>query len=1337
MTCAARWIAVVVAITLAASMTRAWAQAPPVRIAVIYGGGETTGPIEVRRAAPAGVDLTVFAPGTGGETLEAETPLDAFDLIFVDGSAPAARAQASRIAAMADRVPVVVVLPSEAGLTGTVDLRAHPWIEAYWAQPSQDNYAGLLRYLTDRVLGRGDGSEPPAPVIYPAWGFYHPAAPALAGSLDAYLSWYRGRRDGHAYDPNALTVGISVHMVPYLQHNVAHIAALVEAIEARGQNAIVLAAPSSPPISAAFAPNGLPVIDVLLFTGERLHQRDREAGLAGARALGVPILSTLNQHGVDASGFADLAHGLQPALMPIVLNAERDGLFEPIVVSARGPARDGRTFIESLPAQVAWRVDRALAWARLHRAANREKRVVFTFWSEGGGRANAGGDPDDFLDVPASLLRVLEAMRARGYDVGADPLPDRDTLVRRMADDASNVGNWAPAELARRVEAGQVALVPEAQYLAWFERLPGAQRDEIVEMWGPPPGDVMVHTDAHGQRFLVIPRLVFGHVIVAAHPDWGLQQNTRALMAAGALPPHHQYVAFFLWLQREWRADAWVSFFSNIVLQPGKGGGPDADDYVALLLGSLPHIHPERLGSNGGVANKRKGMALTPGWYNIVVPADASGSLTDLRGQIARDATLDDGPLREEAAARLRQTVVSTGVDRALDLDVDTAPIDLVVNRAIAHLDDLERAHMPLGTKVLGEAPQGEVLADMVASMIGTDLTRALAALDVDDPPAAARRLVRAVLVDGLTPERALAAEPGRSTPEAREALAHASDYAGRLRGAPREIDALLEALEGRWIEPGPMESPLQRPDAVPPGRVLYALDAAAYPTPEAEALGARQADALVAAHRARHDGAWPTRMAFVLFSGEAARSHGTTEAQILHLLGTRVVRSDRGDVTGVELIPRETLGRPRVDVLATTSGTYRDNYGALVDLIAEATRLAAASPEADNPISAATRETAEALVASGETTTRAGQLATARVFAPAPGAYSPGIQFLARSGDARGDDTRMADLFTSRMSHAYGGDLAGTAARSVFEQQLAGVDAATLPRSSEVNGMLDQPMSAGFLGGLNLAARAITGDDIDLYVSRLREGDNSTIQSAASAIQTELRSRYLNPRWISEMQAHGYDGARNLMFMTHHLDLWSSTASRTVSSADWADVKAVYVDDRHGLGLDTFFDTYNPHAQQLLLADLLGAASRGSWNASAADVAQVAARLARSASDHGAACEAALCRNEALTTQVEAALADVPGGAALAAAYRSSIDRARVAAPAAATPAPTAAVASGSAPVPSPAAPPVITGRALETTTHTTGDDRADSTTGPGVLWGVAGAAFALLAFGWIRRAV
>ncbi|HYE87747.1 MAG TPA: cobaltochelatase subunit CobN [Vicinamibacterales bacterium] len=1238
----------VVALTfLQASTMSSTAQGRKPKLAFIYQPGETSGPSELLRALDnTVVSATVFAPGAGGVPLSAATDLSTYEVVFIDLSTPKLESyEAALVRARA--ATRVVTVGSDQRRLANVSTDDHPWIAQYWRNASQDNYRRLASYLA-RLAGAEVTIEPP--IEYPDHGFYHPDAPGLFRSIAEFESW-RGRPSGQ----DSLTIGLYFHLSVYQQKNVAHVDAVIRAIERRGQRAVAMAFRSNPQLNL-FVQDGTSAIDALMFVGAHYTVRDRDAAIAASQQLGVPILGAYTHLSFTPVEYATSVSGLHPSLTPSVVDAEQEGRIEPMVIAAKGSAVGDRWLMTPLPKEVEWRVDRALAWARLHRLANRQKRVVFTYWSEGGGKANIGGDPDDFLDVPGTLVRLLARMRERGYDVG-EPPTDAEALANRMARSASNIGTWAPAELDRRAANGELTLVPESTYRRWYNAVPEARRLEIESMWGPPPGKVMVHTDARGDRFIAIPAMTFGNILVAPHPDWGYLQDSKALTSTGALPPHHQYLAFFLWLQHEWRANAWVSLFTNLSLQGGKSEGPAADDHVAILLGSLPQIHPERLGSNGGPANKRKILAQTTGWYNLVRAADTQSQFFTLRAALSRFAQQQDAAVRSTADSLIRDEARRTGLDRLVGEEAMAQPLDDLVATLNSAIERIDRALGPNGSRILGQVPEGEELVSMAFAMAAPELRAAVSSRPL--PSAELQRLVAEVVLDQRPPSEAVVARFGRPMPEVVAALEHSVDYANRLRAAPREVEAVLEALDGRFIEPGPLDDPVRRPAALPPGRSLYAFDQAAIPTPEAESAGIKQAEAMIADHRRRHNGAYPGSLAFVLWTSEIAKNNGVVEAQILHLLGTKAVRNERGEVTGVELLPRESLGRPRVDVLITASGTYRDHYQDKIALIAQATRLAASSPEDDNPVASATRTTEARLKAEGESAERAEALARARVFAPAVGAYSPGIQFLAKSGDQRGDEARMAELYTSRMSHAYGDGLEGASARGAFEQHLSRVDAATLSRSGHVNGMLEEPMPAGFLGGINLASKALTGKNVELLVNDLRDAANPRLLTAASAIQQELQTRYFNAGWLKRMQQHGYDGARTMMLLTDNLDLWDSTATNTVSSADWSEVKRVYVEDELGLGMDAFFDRYNPHAQQVLLANLLGAASRGHWQATAADLAQVAGRLARSAAAHGAVCEASICRNPALTRLVERTLGATPEGRRLAAAYRSSIDRA------------------------------------------------------------------------------
>jgi cobaltochelatase CobN len=1261
-------------------------QQPRVRVAVVVANGSLSAATDIKRAlsrAPEVSELEFFNAGAVKASLPPDSAWRGYDVVLVDAADDSTGVLRSPVSIASRQTRVVVVNGTR--VEGSVAASAHPWIAEYWRNASQENYGRLLRYLATRVTERGTATPVGPPVIYPVMSFYHPGSPELFRTYDDYRAWYEGPRGTrHRFDATAPSVGILFNRGVFTRGTQQAIDSLIASFERRGANVFAVPADGSANFAAFFQRGGAPIIDVLIFQGERLHLKSYEQGLKEARSLGVPILSALVHYRQSPAQIRAAANTIAPDLTGFLVNEERDGVFEPLVIAGRSADSALAGLPETLTETIEWRVERALSWAKLRRASNASKRVAMTYWSEGAGKADVGGDPDDFLDVPASIERLLVAMKARGYDVGAAPLPDRAELARRMSRDASNVGSYAPGELATRVARGQVALIPESTYVRWFNVLPRERRSEIEAMWGPPPGKVMMHVAADGARSIVIPRLQFGNVLVAPHPAWGYQMDDKVLMTAGAIPPHHQYLAFFLWLQKSWKADAWVPLFSNIVLQPGRAEGPMPDDQIGLLLGALPHIHPERLGASGGISNIRKGLAQLVSWYNLVAPADAGDRIGDLRARVLRRAALADTGLIRQAEAGIQSMLDSLALREALDISART-PFDTISRRVLRYAERLEREQMPYGAKVLGDAPIDTVRADMIQGMLGVELTRALA--QSSDPTRNARTLVRERM------RGAAAVSVGNRAADS--LLALIPEYGGRLAKAPREIDGVLETLEGRYIEPGPMEEPARRPDAVPPGRTMYTFDPRAIPTPEAEALGKRMADAMIQAHRDKNGGAWPTRFAFVLWAGEVTKNYGVSESQILHLLGVRPVRNPRGDVVDIALIPREELGRPRIDVLAVPSGVYRDHFEDKIELITRAVKLAESSPEADNAVSRTTRAALAGVDSTRADIAQVRALASARVFTSAPNAYGPSISFLAKSGDARGDEKQMADLFSRQMSYAYGGGLTGTSARGTFEKQLTTLDAASLSRSSSVNGLLDNPSPASFLGGIDLATRAVRGGrGAALFVTSVVDTSAARVLTAREALKTELDTRYFNPKWIKEMKDNGYDGARNMMFMTDHLELWDATSPDAVTSEDWDKVKSVYVADDLGLGLDEFFDKNNPFAQQVVLSNLMGAAQRGMWRASEADLVQVASRLVKSVADHGNSCDAALCKNAALTAMLEKTLASVPGAQAQLAQFRATIAAARApvnalaAAPVVAPPAPAPSAPATSAPAPSVVAP-------------------------------------------------
>ena len=1086
--------------------------------------------------------------GLGGGLIPSIEGVDLgrYDLVLLDAAGPRLLNFTRQIEDAKRRTKVLVVGPGTP-IEGTVDPAEHPDVAHYWNNATADHYAGLFAYVTAKLLGRP--VTVPPPVDYPSLALWHPDAPAPFTDVARYLDWIATRHPDAAARPK---IGILFYRSLVLADNAAVVAALIRETERQGGLPVPVWREGGRDLASTIL--GQTRLDALILCGNRIDYASTEAGVAEAARLDVPPLMCATDYRRDAAGWRKSLGGFAPASTGELAMSELDGIVEPMVVGARSTAPNGTASYQPLPEQVRWRVARAMAWARLHRLPNAEKHVVISYHNEAPGAADVGSDPDSYMDAQGSMVALLHRLRDEGYDVGAAPLPDSETLARRLAEEATNVAPGDADRLRRRIAQGAIT-VPQATYLAWYGTLPEPLRREVERVWGSPPGRLMT---VDGQ--IIIPALRFGKILLAAHPLWGPQTGGKALEETGALPPHHQYLAFYLWMQKAGQTDAYLPLFTQLSLMPGKQEGPAAHDAVGLLIGDLPHIQPLPLQANGGVGNKRRTQAVTIGFMPEFARAGLSPPLAEISALLAAE-TLDEPLLRKKVAA--------AGLESSLGLDPAVAPLDALRTALADYLTEAEGAPIPLGGHILGQAPPGDVQAKMVQAMLAVGR----AAPDL----AEVRRAI-----------------DGEESALPLEIASLARDYAARVASAPREMDAVIAALAGRYVPPGPMQDAIRNPDALPTGRNPYTLEVRAVPTAQAWERGVRLADEMLGNYREKH-GQPPRKVAFVLWSNETAQNGGTNEAQILHLLGVHPVRDTRGHVVDIALVDRAALGRPRVDVLVTTSGTYRDHFGEKLDLIAKAIRLAAQADEADNPVRAETQARMHALRALGIGPQDAEKRALRRIFSTAPGAYSPSTQFANREGWSK---PALDRLYRARIGHAYGDGDEGEPDGAAFTANLDTVDAAVFSRSSSAYGLLDTPMPAAYLGGLSMAVRQETGRTIDSYIANEQTSGEPRVETIDRFYARERDSRYLNPAWIRAMQASGYNGARYMADLTDSMSLWEQMRPELVSDRDWEAVRDVYLRDRYDLGMDRYFARHNPAARAELVETLLEAIERGDWAA-------------------------------------------------------------------------------------------------------------------------------------------
>jgi magnesium chelatase subunit H len=344
------------------------------------------------------------------------------------------------------------------------------------------------------------------------------------------------------------------------------------------------------------------------------------------------------------------------------------------------------------------------------------------------------------------------------------------------------------------------------------------------------------------------------------------------------------------------------------------------------------------------------------------------------------------------------------------------------------------------------------------------------------------------------------------------------------------ELDGLMRALSGRFVLPVPGGDLVRSPEVLPAGRNIHAFDPFRMPTAYALREGAAQADLLLGAAEAM-----PHSVALVLWGSDNIKSDGVPVAQALSLLGARPRFDHYGRLCGAELIPPEELGRPRIDVVMTLSGIFRDLLPLQTRMLAEAAWLAASAdePAEQNFVRGHTLDYAAKMGCDLET-------AALRVFSNAEGAYGSNVNALIDSG-AWDDEGELADAFEARKSFAYGRD--GKAARQadLLQAALGDVDLAYQNLESVELGVTTVDHYFDTLGGISRAVKRAKGMEAPVFIGDATTGA-AKVRTLADQVALETRSRSLNPRWFEGMLRHGSEGVRQIEAQVTNTLGWSAT---------------------------------------------------------------------------------------------------------------------------------------------------------------------------------------------------
>jgi len=347
------------------------------------------------------------------------------------------------------------------------------------------------------------------------------------------------------------------------------------------------------------------------------------------------------------------------------------------------------------------------------------------------------------------------------------------------------------------------------------------------------------------------------------------------------------------------------------------------------------------------------------------------------------------------------------------------------------------------------------------------------------------------------------------------------------------EIPAILHALDGGFTPPVPGGDLIRSTDVLPTGRNIHAFDPFRMPTAFACQEGAKQAQVLLDTHESM-----PRTVALVLWGSDNIKSDGVPIAQALALIGAKPRFDSFGRLAGADLVSLEELGRPRIDVIMTLSGIFRDLLPLQTKLLAEASLKAA---QADEPVGMNFIR-AHALTYAKEMNVDI-ETAALRVFSNAEGAYGSNVNQLVDSS-AFEDEDELADAYEARKSFAYG--VTGKATRNpeLLQKALKDVDLAYQNLESAELGITTVDHYFDTLGGISRAVKRAKGKDVAIYISDQTRGAGK-IRTLADQVALETRSRSLNPKFYEALLSHGSEGVRQLEAQVTNTLGWSATTGQ------------------------------------------------------------------------------------------------------------------------------------------------------------------------------------------------
>ncbi|MBD1858972.1 MULTISPECIES: magnesium chelatase subunit H [Leptolyngbya] len=1041
------------------------------------------------------------------------------------------------------------------------DLRNWLIIYGYWNAGGTENVAALFCTIAQKYLGLTVG-EIADPIETLNIGLLHPKYNGYFESPKQYLEWYRQR-----FNSNHPTVGILLyrkHVITNQQYipklikafekaNLIPVPIFINGVEGhvavrdlmttdyeqqqrdRGINATLSLSDQAVKVDAIVSTIGFPLVGGPAGSMEAGRQIEVAKRILSAKNVPYIVAAPLliqDIHSWTRQGIS----GLQSVVLYVL--PELDGAIDTIALGGLV----GET-IYLIPERVDRLTGRLNQWIKLRQTPAKQRKIAILLYGFPPGYGAVGTAA--LLNVPRSLIKLLQAMKEQGYEI-ADLPEDGETLIQAV----------------KRSDEGDAIAISTQTLEKWLGYL---LTSRVEKQWKSlsSSGIKTLGDD------LVWGGVQLGNVWIGVQPPLGISGDPMRLMFERDLTPHPQYAAFYKWLQNDFGADAIVHFGMHGTVEwlPGSPLGNTGYSWSDILLGNLPNLYVYAANNpSESILAKRRGYGTLIS--HNVPPYGRAGlykELVNIRDLIAEYR--EDPEKNYALKSAIVQKIIDIGIDadcpfaeaKQLGIAFNLENINLFSNDAFnrylitlyEYLQVLENRLFSSGLHTLGEMPSPEMLESYLKAYF-----------------------------DDRIPESSIAQiAQGEDLAQWQEAV----DIRNLLLQTTDELTNLLRGLNGEYIPPAPGGDLLRDGlGALPTGRNIHALDPYRMPSPAAYERGREIARKIIDQHLKEHQ-TYPETVAVMLWGLDAIKTKGESIGILLELVGAEPVKEGTGRIVRYELKPISEVGHPRIDVLANLSGIFRDSFVNIIELLDDLFQRAAAldEPADQNFI----RKHAIALQTQGIDNP------TARLFSNPAGDYGSLVndQVVASNWES-GEE--LGKTWQSRNVFSYGRKDKGEVRSQVLETLLKTTDRIVQEIDSVEYGLTDIQEYYANTGGLKRAAEQQKGTKVQASFVESFSKD-TTPRNLEDLLRMEYRTKLLNPKWAEAMAAQGSGGAYEISQRMTALIGWSGTVDFKES---WVYDQAA---DTYALDVEMAkrLQEANPEAFRNIVARMLEANGRGFWN--------------------------------------------------------------------------------------------------------------------------------------------